>query len=140
MDEYVAQKKLALYDDKELTSWVKKTKHPLFCKREGLDYPIENSRNIFQMVVDPGDGKFHLNKHQAELIRQSLKSYHVNCVVDGSRPMCKFSNKNKWYKLGETFYVSKEKLPVTFSEVLSNPTRVILTSGDVRITKKVNKK
>jgi hypothetical protein len=92
------------------------------------------------MVVDHDADEFRLTKHQAEMIQQALEAYDVSSVINGVKPMCKFSNKNKWYKLGDTFYVSKENLPVTFSKVLSNPTRVLLMSGNVQIIKKVIKK
>lgn len=140
IEKFVAKKELSIMKENELDRRIKKTKHLLFHERGYLAYPAENSRNIFKVVMDPEAYKLALSEHQAKLIKKELESYKVSSVINGASPMFKFTNGSKWYKQGDVFYVGDQKLPVTFSKVLSNPTRILLISGSVKIIKNINKK
>ena len=140
INTFINKQSITVMKEDELDRWIKQKKTLLFYKRGYLAYPPEGSRNLFKMIEDPAANKLAISKRQALVIRKELEIYKVDSVINGVKPMCKFTNGNKWYKLGDIFYVGDEKLPVKFSQVLSNPTRVLLTSGNVKIIKTVNKK
>ncbi|MCK5835403.1 MAG: hypothetical protein KAG98_06700 [Lentisphaeria bacterium] len=140
IEKFITKQGIQVMKDDELDEWIKQTKSLLFYKRDYLDYPVKGARNIFKLTSNPKADKLALSKRQANVIKRELEKYKVGSVINGVKPMCKFTNGNKWYKIGETFYVGTEKLPVVFSKVLSHPTRVLLTSGDVEIIKEINKK
>ena len=141
INTFVSKQGITVMPEDELDHLIKQKKSLLFHKRGYLAYPLEGSRNLFKLIVDPAANKLAISKRQAQMIKKELEAYKVGSVIIGVKPMCQFTNRSdKWYKLGEIFYVGDEKLPVKFSQVLSNPTRVLLTSGNVKIIKTVNKK